>query len=491
MVDSNSLSVLVVEDDPDALSNLRDILELDGIRVYTAATAAEALRFNRWDELFAIVVDRKLPDGNAEELVPRLQALAPAAAVVIVTGHADLGGAIAALRQGAADYILKPIDADLLRARLSRIAEHHRTKGALDRSEAALGALLAAAPCVILIMRADHTVQYFSPFAERLTGFSAEEVCGRTYNSLFVPDEAMELSIERELGQALSGNPSQGFETTIHCKNGALVDLVWNTQRLENYQGAPAVLAIGQDITLLKQAQDRVVQSQRLAAIGQMVTGLAHESRNALQRSQACLEMLVLELKDRPTALDLVARIQRAQDHLHHLYEEVRDYAAPIRLCQQRCNLGQIVHDTWAHLGPARQGRDVQLFVEDHVLDLSCSADPFALEQVFRNILENSIAAGADPVRIDVTFAECQAGGDRALRISFRDNGPGLNAEQRAKIFEPFYTTKTRGTGLGMAIAMRIIEAHSGTIAVRNDCRAGAEIIVTVPVGKNLNVEPA
>ena len=81
-----------------------------------------------------------------------------------------------------------------------------------------------------------------------------------------------------------------------------------------------------------------------------MVAGLAHESRNAFQRIQACLEMLALEVEDRPEALEWVARIQRAQEHLHHLYEEVRNYAAPIHLERRACDMARAWRDTWSHL---------------------------------------------------------------------------------------------------------------------------------------------
>ena len=90
------------------------------------------------------------------------------------------------------------------------------------------------------------------------------------------------------------------------------------------------------DVTELKKAQELALRSERLAAIGQMMTGLAHESGNALARSQSCLEMLAWEVEDRPEALELIDRIQKAQDHLQQLYEEVRSYAAPLRLERER-----------------------------------------------------------------------------------------------------------------------------------------------------------
>lgn len=484
MPDRIPLSVLIIEDDADSRSNLVDILELDGYDISTAGTAAEALDRNNWSDLFAIILDRKLPDGSAEELLPRLRELAPAAAVIIVTGYGDIEGAITAVRQGAADYILKPIDTEMLRSRLERIAEHQRVKAALERSEAALGALLEAAPCMILILRDDHTLAHFSPFAEQLTGYAAGEVLARDFLPLFIPDLESRQAVARAIRQTQTGTATSGFEIPIRCRDGALLRMMWNAKRLDDYQGQPAILAVGQDITPLKQAQEKVVQSERLAAIGQMVTGLAHESRNALQRSQACLEMLGLEVQDRPSASDLIDRIQKAQDHLHHLYEEVRSFAAPIRVNFQPCDLRQVLRETWEHLAVTRQGRDARLHFAGTEIDLCCPADRHALEQVFRNVLENSLSACGDPVRIEVRWSESRLGSRPALRISLADNGPGLTAEQRARIFEPFYTTKTQGTGLGMAIAERIVEAHGGRISVgAAEPHRGTEIVLTLPRG--------
>ena len=100
--------------------------------------------------------------------------------------------------------------------------------------------------------------------------------------------------------------------------------------------------------------------------------------------------------------------------------------------------------------------------------------------QVFRNLLENSLAACRDPVAIQISCRDVQLEDQPAIEVSVRDNGPGLTPDARQNVFEPFFTTKTKGTGLGMAIARRIVEAHGGQIAVGNDSSAGAEFIVTL-----------
>jgi PAS domain S-box-containing protein len=479
---SPPIDILVIEDDADARDNLRDILELDEHRVAAAGSAAEALARDDWGRFSAIILDRRLPDATAEQLLPRLKAAAPDAAVIVVTGYADIQGAIAALRQGATDYILKPLNPIVLRTSLGRIAERRQLALAKKRSDVAFRHLVEAAECMIVIVRPDYTIVYFSPFAERLTGYSADEVLGRNYLELFLaePDRP---ALAQSFADVLAGRPMHSHENPVRCRDGSQRWMTWNARSLPDYEGGLALLKVGQDITHVKQAQERALQAERLAAIGQIVAGLAHESRNALQRSQACLEMLALTVRDRPEALDLIDRLQKAQDHLHHLYEDVRSYAAPIKLEKTQCDLREIWREAWTHLEPARKAKQAVLREEVDGIDLRCTADPFRIEQVFRNILDNALAACLPPVMIEVRGAPAELDGQPALRIAVRDNGPGIGPEQRPKVFDPFYTTKAKGTGLGLAIAKRIVEAHGGRLTLDKSDVSGAVFLLTLPKG--------
>jgi signal transduction histidine kinase len=235
------------------------------------------------------------------------------------------------------------------------------------------------------------------------------------------------------------------------------------------------------DITARKKIQEALRKSERLAAIGETVTGLAHESRNALQRSQSCLEMLAVEVESQPKAMDLVARIQQAQDDLQHLFEAVRKYAAPVILNARDCHLGLVVQECWDNLAYLWQKKQIKLNYESGKVDLRCWADPVAMGRVLGNIFLNSLQACDNCAEIGVEWFDAQLDDRPALRIVLRDNGPGLGPDQRAKIFDPFYSTKTRGAGLGMAFAKRIVEAHHGRIAVGHGEQPGTQIHITLP----------
>ena len=480
MSSSISTRVLIIEDDADATANLRDILELDDFEVDSAASIRDALARPLDQSCQIIILDRRLPDGSAEEALPRLRERAPDAAVIIITGYADLDGVITALREGADDYLLKPVNPDLLRNTLSQIRLRQQLAQEKRRTESAFRALVEAAGCMILILRPDRTVSYFNSFSEELTGYSAAEVLGRDYFDVFLTeDERTRMSGVFEC--VAQGGTLRNYQNQILRRDGSRATILWNARRLDDYADVPVILAVGQDITSLKEAQERALQSERLAAIGQMVAGLAHESRNALQRSQACLEMLEMEIEHLPEALDLVRRIQRAQDQLTKLFEEVRGYVAPIQLDRCHCPLTEVWREAWESLGAPRKGRQTEIREAPATIDLKCSIDRFRMVQVFRNLLENSLAACRDPVSIEIACTKATVHGREAVRVAVRDNGPGLSAEQRERIFEPFYTTKTQGTGLGMAIAKRIVEAHDGELTVGERGPPGAEILVTLP----------
>jgi PAS domain S-box-containing protein len=282
------------------------------------------------------------------------------------------------------------------------------------------------------------------------------------------------------------------FREQLHRLQGELTRLAWEVRMVrrggetfdahltigaerDSGTGQARLLWLVRDVTAAK-------QEERLAALGQMVAGLAHESRNALQRSEACLERLRWRLHEQPESLDLVRRVQNAHDDLRRLFADVSHYVRPQRLDLEVYDLPEVWRQAWAELALRREGRDAALEEDTGDLDLSCVCDPFRLRQVFLNIFDNALAACADPVWIVIRCEQVPLGGRRAVRVMVRDSGPGLDAEQRHKIFDPFYTTKTRGTGLGMAIAKRIVEAHKGDIRVGDGLRPGAEIVITLPM---------
>jgi two-component system, LuxR family, sensor kinase FixL len=360
-------------------------------------------------------------------------------------------------------------------------AERAKLGDVLHREKELSAGLLNHAQAAVLVLDRAGAVVRCNPFAESLQADPARgTLAGSSWCDEFLDETNRDVVRRAVFGSVAENEPTIASSSLV--RDGRTRNLQWTASRLCDAAGTPfGVLVIGHDITELIEAQTRALQAGRLAAIGQMSTGLAHESRNALQRIGAAAEMLELQLEGNSPALEHVARIQQSQSHLHRLLEEVRSYAAPIVLDRSPCRISEVWREAWELLRGARMKRSCELRESIQVDDPGIEADRFRLVQVFRNLLDNALAAAPDPARIDVVCEAAMLGGAAAFRIRVADTGPGLTTEQRRRIFEPFYTTKPTGTGLGTAIAQRLVEAHGGTIAVGEGMGQGTEIVVTLP----------
>jgi PAS domain S-box-containing protein len=266
------------------------------------------------------------------------------------------------------------------------------------------------------------------------------------------------------------GKPVRAVETLVESGSRAAVPVsIHATPEVGGDGEIVGLRWLLHDMTALNEAQDRAVEAERLAAVGQTVAALAHESRNALQRSQSCLRLAALESEDRPQTLEYIARVQKAQENLARLFEDVRTYTAPPIVNRQTCDLGAVWRDAWRDFEQSHDPIRRELIEELRTDDLICHADPFRLGQVFRNLFDNARAADA------------RTAGRPALRLTVEDNGTGLTAEQQQRMFDPFFTTKADGMGLGLAIARRVIEAHGGTITAVDGNLGGAAFVIILP----------
>jgi PAS domain S-box-containing protein len=364
-----------------------------------------------------------------------------------------------------------------------RLRETERLRG-----EHKLRNLVETADCMIVMLRPDHTIAYFSPFTKIFTGYDEAEMLNKDIRSFIVAREDGKGLIHR-MDSILEGKPALQVEDQVQCRDGSLRWMIWNARRIHDYEEGSSVLAVGYDISELKRANEKLVQANRLAVIGEMNARLAHESRNALQRLRVCTEMLEFEVEDNPEALGLITRAQKAQDDLQRLFDEVRNYASPVCLEWTPCRISSLWNESWDLLQVQRDGRQAALVEVCDTPDMHVKVDRFRMIQLFRNIFENSLAACSDPVRIIILCREVVMSGNiEALEIHIRDNGPGLDEEAKQLAFQPFFTTKTTGTGLGLAITKRIVEAHGGSIAVGNGQGGdvttlvnGAEFVLMLP----------
>ncbi len=260
--------------------------------------------------------------------------------------------------------------------------------------------------------------------------------------------------------------------------------MVWNARFLADYEDGPAILKVGQDITFLKQAQERALQSERLAAIGEMVTGLAHESRNALQRSQACLEMLGPGRPRPPRGARPDQPHPEGPGPPPHALRGRPRLRGPDQARQGPVRLEQIWREAWDHLESARADKQPVLVEATDGVDLACIADPFRLEQVFRNILDNALAAGSAPVAVEVRAEEVRAPGP----ARDPDRRPRQRAGHPARPASPRSSTRSspprpRGPAWAWPSPGGSSRPTAAGSASANGDEPGATFLITLPRG--------
>ena len=254
----------------------------------------------------------------------------------------------------------------------------------------------------------------------------------------------------------------------------------WFLLHVSRLEGADShVVMTHLPITERKLTEQRLVVAERLAAIGEAMHGLSHEGRNALQRAQAHIALLRFQLEDSSEALELVQKIEVAQEKLLDLYEEVKSYAAPIVLHYVPCQLDELVRKTWDKV--ARSNETISFSLQLQAKSLECEIDAEAIGRVLEEIFDNSLAAVAESPEVEVVCRNDGLDGLPAVTLIISDNGSGVPAAEWEHAFRPFYTTKTHGTGLGLAVSKRIVAAHHGRIQFGPPRLSGSSIYLTLP----------
>lgn len=233
------------------------------------------------------------------------------------------------------------------------------------------------------------------------------------------------------------------------------------------------------DVTEMRSLEQQLRQSEKLAAVGQLAAGIAHEIRNPLAGISGSIQMLSQEYSHDPEQKKLMDIVIREIDRLNLLITDFLNYAKPEKVPDQVVNLRQILEEV--NSITKRHPEVSANFVwnielkDENILGFSEK-----LKQAFLNIYINAIQAmkGQDSPRLDISLS---AEASWAV-LSIRDYGSGMNEETREKMFEPFHTTKPKGTGLGLAITHKILEVHRAKVEVRSELNQGTEFIIKFPL---------
>ncbi|MBN8472931.1 PAS domain S-box protein [Corallococcus exiguus] len=343
--------------------------------------------------------------------------------------------------------------------------------------------LLEKANALILVVNRDKQVVVFNQALSALTGLTKEQVLGRDLSSLVADSEQLRLA--PVLAAAMRGESVNNFETRLLTRDGGEVRVSFATSSMQTQPGeVEGVIAIGQDVTVVKELEKRIIHAEKLASIGQLAASVVHEINNPMTAVATYADALLQRSRMTPGANPAdQEKLKKILESSHRILRFTRDlvsYARPAQDRPERVSLNAVV--------------DMAVGFCEHVVsqarvsvqrEYSSDVPPLAavranLVQVFVNLITNACHA-MQPGGL-VYLSTLQEGPEAVVRV--RDTGTGIEQRNLSRIFEPFFTTKPegRGTGLGLSICQGIVENHGGRLTVESTLGQGTTFTVRLPL---------
>lgn len=335
-----------------------------------------------------------------------------------------------------------------------------------------------AADGVIAIDR-QGDVTTMNPAAEVITGYQRHELVGQPYSMLF--DNTQFYS--PVLDTLEHGTEHVALEISFPGRDRT-IELSVTTSRIHNTHGEMiGALVIFSDLTARKETQRRMTQAERLATLGELMAGVAHEVRNPLTAIRGYVQILRQQTTD-PIHQEYLSVVLKEIDSINKVIQQLLDFSRPRHSQWQQVSLNALIEETLVLVQTAGVQARVD-FISELDNELSpISADRELLKQVLLNILINAVQAISARGKIRIRTWQYS---DSQQAISIEDNGCGIDLSLQKKIFDPFFTTKASGTGLGLALSQRIINAHQGDIRVTSLPGYGATFTLILPINPQGN----
>ncbi|MEK6405447.1 MAG: ATP-binding protein [Acidobacteriota bacterium] len=325
----------------------------------------------------------------------------------------------------------------------------------------------------------------FNRAAEEITGHRASDVRGKAILTIFGD---IERQIEAGLESIRTRTRLPRFDIGCKTADGREIHLGFSVAPLvDEAENSRGYVLTFQDLTEVMDLEREVRRQERLAALGKMAAGLAHEIRNPLASMRGSVQVLASELSFSQDQSQLMQIVLRESDRLNRIVSDFLTYARPPKIERAVIELASLLSETIALLRNSPELRPDHLILEKYPdVSVLYQGDANQMRQIFWNLARNAIQAMPQGGELSVML---EAGPSRDVTIAFIDTGQGMSREQRERLFEPF-NSSSGGTGLGMAIVYQLVRDHSGNIVVESESGKGTRIAIKLPAGSRVAPAP-
>ncbi|MEJ8843812.1 ATP-binding protein [Lacibacter sp. H375] len=475
MPQSDKIRIAIVDDDQDDYYIINDyISDIDGkdFIVHWYKDYSTALQKIRERDYHLYFIDYRLGSQTGLDLLHEATAMGCDEPIVLLTGNGNKAIDIMAMESGATDYLVKSeLNTEKLERCIRYSLDRARFLKELKARENKYRNLFENSKDAVFI--ADEHLRFVevNNSASLLLGFAVNDLYSRSLND-FIKEGTQKNRISQILK---NGKNTNDFEIRIHPRDEPVKVCLLSLSFHENENDEMVVHGILHDITNIKKAELSNLQSEKLAANERLVRMLAHEIRNPLNNIILTTEHLLLRKEDDDVERNFLSILQRNGSRINQIITELLNLTKPPELVFDNYSLQEILNESLAvaHDRIELEKAVVEKIYPDEPLDIK--ADKPRLVMAITNILINAIESmETGKGKLDVVLADAP----EHFSVSIKDNGVGISEEYISKLFDPFFTLKKNGTGLGLAVSYSIIQSHRGAIVVDTAVGKGTNFII-------------
>ncbi|OCC14316.1 sensor histidine kinase [Dissulfuribacter thermophilus] len=454
--------ILLVEDDKNMLNSLLLLFKHSGFFVTGVSSVKEALNKMQEVRYDVVVTDLVLPDGEGFDIMVYCKENGLETKVIAMTGYATLDSVVTALRKGAYDYVVKPFDFDILKHAVEKAFEAIDLRNNALKLKERYAELVEYLDDGFFVLEGTKLL-YANEAMARHLGVPKKSLIGTNITDYLEPDHKK--SFESKLKGLSSPHSRPLLEEFTFVKRDSGERLIAEVKLSSSPSegGKNKFIGLIRDIGERKKLWEQLVRAEKLALMGEMVAGIAHELNNKLTPILAYVDLLTKE--GLPEHLEKkLGIILNAALGAKGIVESLLLFSRQEKPKIGPCDINELLEASKDLVSASFRGSNVEVITEfDPDLPL-VKGDPLQLEQVFSNIIKNAFEALGGNGKI--ILRSTQIGDD--VVVTIEDTGPGIPSNIISKIFEPFFSTKGRGrgTGLGLSLCYGIIKEHGGDISV-------------------------
>ncbi|HHM23893.1 MAG TPA: PAS domain S-box protein [Bacteroidetes bacterium] len=341
-----------------------------------------------------------------------------------------------------------------------------------------LNNILTSMDAGVICCDVEGRITVFNRAAEKLTGYSAKDVIGSKYDEIFagtMPSRFSPVELLRKRQKVAH------HEKHILRADGSLLPVKFSVNLLQDDSGEPiGVVEVFEDLSEIRRWERELQHARTLMALGEMAGQVAHEIRNPLGAIAGFAALLDRDTPEGDPRKRLVRKIIEGVGNMDRIIGNLVFLARPVKPNLKPVNLKWLLNDVVDHiLFEFRDSGKVLRFKKKFPRqNVQLMADPHLIQQMFLHLLRNAAEAVTDDGEIEIQLQRKVAGG---VRISIRDHGKGMPVDVQDRLFQPFATSKHRGTGLGLPIVRKIVELHQGTIDIKSRLGWGTRVTLEFP----------